>query len=353
MTAVDKQITELLTLWAGKTGVSATSANVGGINGINGQTFEVVQAFAGQDYVRNGTDSLIPDLDGSVYLHRAYAALAEHVKEVILVQSVLKEVFANSYYSFASGDVVMNDTLANILTRAENLEPTNAAQNKAYWGHIGGIVATHAAEFGMTESAVLASVNTKAGFTVEAYTTYLLGTSSTDKFTGTSDADVMDMLAGNDSVFAGTGNDTVLGGSGNDSLEGHIGNDRLDGGANNDLLQGGNDADIIIGGAGKDTATGGSGMDTFLFAATSESSSANATIDSITDFSVVDDTIDLNVMTFLALDTDGGLTEINELRTYYVAASNTTFIRSDQTNFEIGLVGANYTSSITNVDFMW
>jgi RTX calcium-binding nonapeptide repeat (4 copies) len=554
MTSVDKQITELLTLWAGKTGISATSANVGGINGINGQTFEVVQAFAGQDYVRNGSGSLIPDLDGSLYLHRAYGALMQHIKEVVLVQSVLKDVFVNAQYSFMQGDVVLNDTLTAILDRAFTLKPTDSLQAKAYWGHIAGIVTTHAAEFGMTESAVLSAVTAKAGFTPEAYTTYLLGTASVDAFRGTSNADMLDMLGGNDTVTADSGNDTVLGGAGNDSLEGQGGNDslaggtggdmlsgganndiyayvkadgadtvydnggsldadvlvitnyastaavytrvgntddfrisftgtttdsvlvtqglegggdtleqitfasgggktiaqvrtevlakqvttgadtivgisgvantisggagndtltgktladringdagndtidggngndslfggdnddRLDGGADNDSVEGGNgndsvrgssgndrvlgnagndtinadsDNDTVTGGLGKDQLTGGSGLDMFVFAALDESRSTLNTVDSITDFSVVDDRIDLNILTFTGLDTDGGNTETNELRTYYVAASNTTFIRSDQTGFEIGLVGADYTATLTNSDFIW
>lgn len=554
MTTVDKQITELLTLWAGKTGISATSANVGGINGINGQTFEVVQAFAGQDYVRNGTGSLIPDIAGSVYLHRAYGALAQHIKEVVLVQSVLKDVFVNANYSFTKGDVELNDSLTAILDRAFTLKPTDAAQNKAFWGHLAGIVKTHATEFGMTESAVLSAVTTKAGFTPEAYTTYLLGTDSTDQFTGTSDADVMDMLIGNDTVLAGLGNDTILGGTGADSLDGQSGNDslvggtgndfltgglnndsylyvkadgadtiydngdvadvdiltitnyasteviynrigntddlritftgsatdsititqglegggdtleqinftsggsktiaairtevlakqittgndtitgisgvantisggagndtltgklladlingdagndtidgsqgndtlfggdnddRLDGGAGNDSVEGGNgndsvrggyDNDLVLGnagndtinadsgndtitgGAGKDSITGGSGLDIIVFTALDDSRSTLNTIDLITDFSVVDDILNLTLLPFTGLDTDGGMTETNELRAYFVSASNTTFIRSDQTNFEIGLVGADYTTTLTNADFMW
>jgi VCBS repeat-containing protein len=88
----------------------------------------------------------------------------------------------------------------------------------------------------------------------------LLGSNSSDSFSGSAEAD---------KINAGAGDDLVDGGAGNDVIDGGVGNDTLDGGSG---------SDVVKGGAGNDTAIynvtenlgstddyqGGSGVDTIL-----------------------------------------------------------------------------------------
>jgi Ca2+-binding RTX toxin-like protein len=250
MTEVDKKIVDILVEWAKKAGVQANSRalaeNGTNINYVNGQLLSVLEAFVGEPFVNVTTGATAPNYAGSQRFPDAFFALSEHVKETLLVQSVFKNIFSTSYYSFESGDVVMNGTLANILNRAETFEPANVTQNRAYWGHIGGIVRTHASEFGLTESAALAQVNAKAGFTVESYTSYMRGSLATDSFTGTNYADVIETFAGNDTLYGDGGNDKLLAGSGNDTLYGGAGNDSIFAGTGADYMEGGSGNDTVV-----------------------------------------------------------------------------------------------------------
>ncbi len=215
----------------------------------------------GENFV-NINGQTMPDSIDSARLHNAYFALAEHIKETVLVQSVFKDIFVGSYYSFTSGDVVMNDTLANLLNRADAAEPADTVQNRAYWGHIGGIVASHADQFSISENQVLAQVNAKAGFTVDYHTLTLTGSAGVDDFDGTTGSDTIFALAGNDSLTGDNGNDSLAGGDGNDAVYGDYGNDTVDGGNGDDSLRGGGDNDLVVGGAGNDSLDGGYGDDT-------------------------------------------------------------------------------------------
>ncbi len=217
----------------------------------------------------------------------------------------------------------------------------------------------------------------------------LLGGDQDDTLQGDAGNDFLNGQGGKDMLFGGEGNDTLLGdgfndtlyggngddsldggqqddllygGAGNDTLEGYVGNDTLYGEDGNDLIRGNRGADsidagagddTINGGIGGDTLTGGAGADMFIYAATSDSFNKIAGgIDTITDFEHGVDHLILTGLHFTGLDTDGGPTEKGELRLVYDAASNLTHIHSDQTGFDVALIG-NYAGVITNNDFVF
>jgi Ca2+-binding RTX toxin-like protein len=384
MTLVNQHINTMLALWAGQQNVAADSRPRAGVNYVNGQTLGILEKFAGEAFVNINNGQTTPDSIGSVRAHNAYFSLAEHVKETVLVQSVLKEVFTTSYYSFATGDLVMNDTLANILNRAELEEPSNAVQNKAYWGHIGGIIVSHADQFSLSANAALAQVNTKAGFVVDHYTLTLTGSNAVDYMSGTAASETITLLAGNDSITGGNGNDSLSGGDGDDDVYGDYDNDTLDGGAGNDSMRGGGDNDMLFGGSGNDTMESGSGADTlnggagadrldagvdtsadtFVYSSVNDSNK-NIAKDTLLNFDANgEDKIDLSALGITGFDTDGGLTELREIRlSSYDAVYNRTLIKTDVLDtalggntsygfFELALDG-NYTTSLTAADFIF
>ncbi|MBK8177018.1 MAG: calcium-binding protein [Rhodospirillales bacterium] len=142
--------------------------------------------------------------------------------------------------------------------------------------------------------------------------------------------------------------------NGNDYIMGLFGSNTINGLGGDDTINGGQyySFDTLDGGAGKDVLTGGPGNDVFKFSALTDSVSTNMMQDRITDFVVTQDKIDLTGLGFTGLDTDGGNTEPSELRLIYDAASNRTYVHSDQSTFEFYLDG-NFTSTLTSNNFIF
>ena len=192
----------------------------------------------------------------------------------------------------------------------------------------------------------------------------LYGQNGDDVLVGDEGFDELHGGAGNDVLFGRADNDILYGDSGDDLLAGGDGNDRLFGNDDNDELQGWRGEDTLSGGAGDDTLNGeegqdrligGDGVDIFRFTNLADSiddNDANDNLfDRITDFEVGVDKIDLTGLDFYGLDTDGGLTEANELR---IAVSDTglTYIRSDQNDFTFQLKG-DYSATLNEGDFLF
>jgi Ca2+-binding RTX toxin-like protein len=218
---------------------------------------------------------------------------------------------------------------------------------------------------------------------------YLLGTGASevirglvgnDTIIGALGDDTIEGNSGNDSILSGTGNDSVLAGTGDDYVNGYLGNDFISGGqgfdtlkggegrdtingngdddlifggAGADSLLGGTGNDTIIGGEGRDTLTGGSGNDHFVFDSLVDSTVIGRAIDILIGFTVGQDIIDLQGLGFTGLDTDGGSAELGELRLFYSAASDRTYIRDDQSDFEVALQGGDYTLTLTDASFIF
>lgn len=92
-----------------------------------------------------------------------------------------------------------------------------------------------------------------------------------------------------------------------------------------------------------------SGESVFIYSEVSQSSVSAR--DAITNFEVGLDKIDLSALGFKGLDTDGGKTEEHELRLAYSSKSDRTYLRSDQSDFELYLNG-DYRDKLTNNDFV-
>lgn len=142
---------------------------------------------------------------------------------------------------------------------------------------------------------------------------------------------------------------TVPGTSGNDNLSGTSNADIMYGFAGNDTLSGASGNDTLLGGTGKDILTGGTGSDIFRF--TSASDSSESAPDIIMDFTPGADRIDLSGLGFTSLIA-GNTTAAGELRLAYSATSDRTYIRSDQSSFEVALSG-DYRGVLSNTNFIF
>ena len=174
------------------------------------------------------------------------------------------------------------------------------------------------------------------------------GGAGDDRLNGQRHDDTVHGGEGNDVVIGYTGDDVVYGDAGNDKVYGASGNDTLYGGDGKDYLSGYKGNDILDGGAGRDVLFGGADADIFTFA--SLNGSTKSASDRIKDFEVGVDNIDLSGLGFTGLDTDGGGTEAGELRLAYSNASDRTYVRTDQGDFEFFLNG-DYQLTLTDNSF--
>ncbi len=111
----------------------------------------------------------------------------------------------------------------------------------------------------------------------------------------------------------------LLGTTGADDINGFAGNDTIDGDA------------------GRDTLTGGTGLDNFKFSHLGDSTRVAA--DKIMDFASGQDVIDVRDLGFTSFIGSGNTTLLNELRISYSSSTNTSYIKNDETGFEVALVG--------------
>lgn len=123
----------------------------------------------------------------------------------------------------------------------------------------------------------------------------------------------------------------------------------VNGTSGNDALIGSDGNDVLNGLAGKDSLSGGDGRDVFTF--TSASHSPDAAQDAIRDFTMGEDLINLDGLGFAAL-TNNSRTVAGELRLAYSSATDRTYVRSDQANFEFYLEG-DYRGQLSNGDFLF
>jgi Ca2+-binding RTX toxin-like protein len=181
----------------------------------------------------------------------------------------------------------------------------------------------------------------------------LLGGNGIDVLLGGEDADLIRAGSGNDSADGGEGNDSVYGDVGRDTILGGDGADALFGEDDVDSVVGGSGADTISGGRGGDVLTGGDDADVFTYQLVSNSYTKVAGgVDLITDFQDGLDLIILTGLRFTGLDMDGGNTETGELRLTFDAVTGRTHIRSDQTGFDVALLG-DYVSLLADADFVF
>lgn len=136
--------------------------------------------------------------------------------------------------------------------------------------------------------------------------------------------------------------DTLSGTNNSETLNGLIGNDLLNGRGGNDTLEGG---------SGRDTLTGGTGADVFKFSNITDSQEFTSAWDRITDFNASEDKIDLTGLGFSGL-TNATRTQSGELRIAYSEITNRTFLRSDQSTFEVALEG-DYRGKLSELNFIF
>lgn len=129
----------------------------------------------------------------------------------------------------------------------------------------------------------------------------------------------------------------------------------INGTAADDILQGTNDRDIIDGLEGRDSIFSAGTSVTIKFSDLTHSfrtGSDSSDSDSIANFLPSVDKIDLRGLGFTNLDIDGGGTDVGELRLAYSSASDRTYVRSDQNDFQFYFVG-DYRTTVRGDDFIF
>lgn len=119
---------------------------------------------------------------------------------------------------------------------------------------------------------------------------------------------------------------------------------------NRDKINGTDGDDIIDGQGNRDTLFGGLGDDVFRFSEVSHSTRAGS--DRILDFEIGVDKVDLIAFGFTGFDTDGGLTEVGEMRIVYSSGTDRTYIRNDQNDLQFFFDG-DLRGQISDSDFIF
>jgi len=187
---------------------------------------------------------------------------------------------------------------------------------------------------------------------------WLYGGGNNDSIDGGDDVDRLYGQAGDDTIFSGAGNDIARGNTGNDSVDGGAGIDKLFGSEGDDTVNGGADKDYVYGDAGNDILIGGAGIDFLfggagsdLFSYTSLTDSFYDNTDLVIDFQAGIDGFDISGLGFTGI-AESGATDEGELRFSYSSTSDRTYVRSDQSDFQIALKG-DYSSSLSADSFVF
>ena len=210
-----ERIDDIILQWADAENIATNSRGAY----VNGAHLRVLERINDQTYVSAyGTGNNPADV-GQGPLGKAYALFANEIMERLLVQGPLQGVFANAAYDFASDRLELNDTLANVLSRATASQPTAGTQAfTVFWTEIGRIVGHYHGDLGATRIAAKAAVDNAAGFYTLPAT--VVGTSANDVMGSHYDSDVFYGGAGNDNMSGGKGDDVYVfrSDSGNDVI---------------------------------------------------------------------------------------------------------------------------------------
>jgi Ca2+-binding RTX toxin-like protein len=210
-----ERIDDIILQWADAENVATNSRGAY----VNGAHLRVLERINDQTYVSAyGTGNNPADV-GQGPLGKAYALFANEIMERLLAQGPLQDVFANAAYDFAGDRLELNDTLANVLSRATASQPTAGTQAfTVFWTEISRIVGHYHSDLGATKAAAKAAVDTAAGFYTLPAT--VVGTSANDVMGSHYDSDVFYGGAGNDNMSGGKGDDVYVfrSDSGNDVI---------------------------------------------------------------------------------------------------------------------------------------
>ena len=261
----NSKIEDLLYTWAGVTAVTPESGTIY----YNAKMIAFVEKFFGSDFTIDGgvgAGGQYPVLPDNTYLlSDPFGLVWQTLKTQLIAQGPLRSVFSNSYYDFARGDLVLNDTITNVLNRAKNLLPTAGVDPTTFWQEVGSVLIVNSRNNGLDVSQISNSINTISGITVPILDVFFNGQTVGESYRGSRFNDLIDGGAGNDTLQGMHGDDSILGGDGADSIEGSEGSDTLRGQGGDDILMGdhyiANGQDVLYGGDGADSLWGGSGND--------------------------------------------------------------------------------------------
>ena len=243
-------------------------------------------------------------------LRDSWAQFVSYFSGRLAAQGFLRDLFPESSYQLGSDGLLSNADLSTVLASIQANLPTNASSQLTYWSYAIGAIDAHSDQFGLTATALTATLETALGNRapfLAALRQPVLGTGVNDDLfiplggTGVHDSPgpiYINGGAGNDTITSGRDNDLLEGGAGNDVLDGRQGNDLLIGGEGNDSLSGGDGTDSLSGGAGNDSLNGGAGNDSLSGDAGNDSLNGSAGVDTLIggagdDTYIVDSTTDM------------------------------------------------------------
>ncbi|MBF0383731.1 MAG: hypothetical protein HQL69_22160 [Magnetococcales bacterium] len=283
-------VEEILLEWAGvrNNDPDARGESVG--SNIDARHVDFIEKFTGVTWLQRGLTPIV-GANAAIGIKKSWHGIHSLLMSRILVQGTLAKVFPNAQYDFVTDTVQLNDTMTDIIARAEGVAPT--ADAESFWLNLADSLIVSKDELSVDISTINSAISTAYGqelFIGEktllpadgiAYTgvdsqpeTHTLSTRVGDgqdnSINGLDRNDYMfggggsDLLVGNggdDLLLGEAGNDTISGGEGLDRLEGNAGDDILNGDGGRDDLSGGDGADTLYGGSGNDKLAGGDGAD--------------------------------------------------------------------------------------------
>ena len=258
---IQNKITSILYRWAGVENIEDNSRSGLGSPNIEARKVGFIEKITGQPFKQLGAANFVGQF-ASASMQKAWDISLIRATKNLLIQGPLMGIFPNAVYSFEHDTITLNDSLDEILNKAERFAADN---NLGYdfWVQIGYILASNAVDLQvrMSELKSRLSILADEPILVGLEPFSLVGNNENNYIKGTSGSDYIKGLAGHDKIEGKEGSDFIEGGEGDDEIKGGDGIDRLYGDGGNDRIYGGQDKDFIYGGKGDDYIYGEEGDD--------------------------------------------------------------------------------------------
>ena len=240
------RIDAVLLEWAGVADHDPNARETGQGNYIDARKVDFLEQYTGVTWAQRGTSSMVGE-DASIGLKKAWAGIEQMMLNRLLIQGPLQDIFSHARYDFATDTLTLNDSLETLLSRAKSYAAQTGASNGEFWKLMGGILAEHKNQWGVSLAQVDASILNTSGIELHLQEVTLTAADG-PLFTGKPGSTETLRLY----TFGGsTGNDTIAGSETNDYLFGHAGNDALRGGGGDHLIACGEGFILLLFDAGR------------------------------------------------------------------------------------------------------
>lgn len=293
---INTKIEDFLYEWAGVRGNDAEWRATATGNNIDARKVDFLEQFMGVEWSQHSA-TFVGGF-ASLGVKKAWSGIASTMKNRILVQSILSDIFPEAQYDLKTDKIILNDSLENIVSKAENIIGTTSTDREV-WIDFANILIAYKEELESSVEHISSLVSNVYGedlyvgdltlgavdgfiYTVGEGSEYIdsyvfNGENSSDNIQGSLSRDYISGYSGTDTLHGLDGNDVIRGLDHNDIIYGGDGLDYIEGGDGDDEVHGGNDRDVIFGGTkavwsldgvdtiygngGDDSLSGGSGAD--------------------------------------------------------------------------------------------